>query len=55
MKNEKLQRLEEKFSLAQTLVEDLSELVDDFSTDDLLPAPYETGGELVEYKPTNLF
>ena len=35
--------METKFNLAQTLVEDLSELVDDFSTDEFIPIEYESG------------
>ena len=51
MKNTKLQRLEEKFSLAQTLVEDLSTLVEDIPLDDFLPIEYSTEGALAELKP----
>ena len=46
MKSTKLQNLEQKFNLAQTLVDDLSGLVDDLTTDEFIPMVLEEGGEL---------
>jgi hypothetical protein len=46
MKSEKLMNLEKKFNLAENLVEELSIVIDDITTTELLPVPTAVEGDL---------
>lgn len=47
MKSEKLQNLEKKFNLAENLVEELSTVIEEITTTELLPTPVPVAGEVV--------
>jgi hypothetical protein len=47
MSNTKLDHLSKKFNLAENLVEELSIVIDDITTTELLPCPTEVSDELV--------